>query len=431
MKPSIDQALLRAGVRTAPQYLTGLDLRVGHPSSPCLLVYPQGLDDAALAHSLTRLLRSYPVITGRMKADKQGHIYIDDSDAGMAFTVHRHATPLPPYGPGLAVGRDMARYFRQIYPWKVVDHPQALLAVEVHHFACGGSLMSVMGVHSLCDGGAFWAFMMDWMRTHHGHPITPPALDRQALIDTCEAHIDRPYTQGHVEHLRLRTRMGLMGRMVWQHLTQMDTVTWHVGTGQIAAWREAARQVCEEDVIPAAHDFVIGHALRHLSARLPHTPTRHIGQVQDLRLRRIPGIARKYMGNAVGHDLMALPRAELEHPCLTRVAQHCRMPLDRHSEADILAYLGLMARHRRTHSNQAVWVKGIVHSLHDGVMVNNCAHFPVYKMDFGGGAPSWFDFGRTPYRMLVLTPAPPSLGGGLVARLTARRAELAGYALTA
>lgn len=427
VKPSVQRALIRAGTRAAPQHLTGLDLRVGHPSSPCLLVYPQGLDGDALKHSLAALLRHYPVLTGRMRADAQGHVYIDDSDAGIAFTEHRHASAMPNFGVHHPIGADLGRYYQQIYPWKVVGHPQPLVAIALHHHACGGTILSIMGVHSLCDGGAFWAFMQDWIRIHHGHPITPPALDRQGLIEVCEANMSRPYTQGFVQAYSAMARTGMLARMAWQHFTQMDTLSFRVTPAQIAAWRDEARAQGEDADMPAGHEFVIAHGLRHLSQRLPANAVRHIGQVLDLRFRRIPGIARKYLGNAVGHDLMALPREALADPSLARIARRCRMPIERNTEADILGYLGLMGRHRLTHSNQSVWVKGIVHSLAGGTMVNNCAHFPVYKMDFGQGPPNWFDFARTPYRMLVLLPS-AHRDGGFDVRITARKRELAGFA---
>jgi shikimate O-hydroxycinnamoyltransferase len=426
MRRTVKYELIRAGVRAAPQYLTGLDLRVGHPASPCLLVYPHGVDGDALKHSLALLLRAYPIVTGRMKADTRGMVYIDDSDTGMAFAEQRHARPMPLYGPDNPIGADIPHYFRQIYPWKVVGHPQALFVIEVHHFTCGGAILSIMGVHSLCDGGAFWSFMQDWLRLHRGHPTTPPALDRQGLIEVCEAHMGMPYTQGFVARLTAVERAGLMARMAWQHLTQMDTLTLRITPAQIAAWREQARHEGQDEDMPAAHEFVVAHCMKNLSARLPASYTRYIGQVADLRYRRIPGIARKYMGNAVGHDLVALTQEGLADSSLARIARRCRMPVDRNSESDILSYLGLMGRHRLTNSNQSLWVTGIVHCLEGGIMLNNCAHFPVYKMDFGRGPPSWFDFGRTPYRMLVLTPS-PQMNGGFIVRLTARKHELAGF----
>ncbi len=426
--PMIQQALIRAANRIAPQYLTGLDLRVGHPSSPCLLVYPQGLDGMALQHSLAKVLHHYPVMTGRMKTDAQGHIYIGNDDTGITFTEQRHDLALPAYGPDKPMGADIARYHRRILPWRVVDNPgQPLMAIELHHFACGGAILSVMGTHTLFDGGAFWTFMQDWLRTHHGHPISPPALERQPLIDVCEAHMHRPYTQGFVRHYGAWQRAGMLARMGWAKLTDMDTLSFRVTPAQIEAWREQARaQGDEADGLPSAQDFVIAHCVRHLSARLPAQHMRHIGQVCDLRFRRIPGIARKYIGNAVGHDLLSLPAQALADRSLVRIARRCRMPMDRNSEDDILSYLGLMGRHRLSHSNVAVWVQGIAHCLQAGLIVNNGAHFPIYKMDFGQGPPSWFDVASAPYRMLVLLPS-AKRDGGFDVRLTSRKADLAGF----
>jgi len=65
--------LIRCGQPSEPQYLTGIDLMIGHPVSPLLMVYPKGLDALALAESLAKVLVHYPLYAQRLKRDAQGH----------------------------------------------------------------------------------------------------------------------------------------------------------------------------------------------------------------------------------------------------------------------------------------------------------------------------------------------------------------------
>ncbi len=414
---------LRSGIKGDPQYLTGLDLRVGHSFNSFLLVYPQGLDHEALARSLSKVLAYYPSFTGRLKKDARGDVFIDQNDEGASFNVSHHDRPMTPYGLTHQVGSDFRQYTPHLWPWQVVDNPQPLLVVSVHQFTCGGAILALGGVHSVCDGGAVWMFMMDWLRVHMGQAITPPVNDRQALTEACHAQRERPYTQGFVLEESLPTRLGYAARMAWQYLTQNDRMSFRVAPEQIAAWRDAARQELGDAQLPAAHDFVVAFCMQALSGAMRNGRPRFLGQISDMRLRRLPGIPRKYAGNAIGHDLLQLDGQALAMATLTEAARLCRMSFERNSEADLLSYMGLMARHRLTRTNNTVWVRGIVECQGNGIMLNNCAHFPIYKMDFGQGAPSWFDFERAPYRMMVLTPTPGALGGFDV-HVTARKAEV-------
>jgi shikimate O-hydroxycinnamoyltransferase len=416
---------VKAGVPSGPHDLTGLDLRVGHTYNACLLVYPQGLDAQALVQSLQKTLQAYPPFTGRLRRDGRNRVYIDASDAGVSFDVFQHAKPLPACDIDHPVNERVKRYMPSVLPWKVVDHAQPLFKVAVHQFSCGGAIMAYGTCHSLADGNATWAFLQDWVRVHQGLPITPPELGRQALIDACNAQRARPYTQQYVLELSLRTRLGLMGRMAWQHFTTMTRWSRRLSRAQVAAWREEARrELGEQAPLPSAHELLMGWCMKALSAQMPGAGDRFLGQVCDMRFRDLPGLPRQYLGNAIGHDLLALQPQALAQASVTQAALMCRMPFERNTPDDLLSYMGLMARHLDTRDNHTLWVKGIVKCLDTGIIFNNCAHFGMYKMDFGSGTPTWFDFDRAPYRMLVLMPT-PERNGAFDLQLTARRHEVA------
>lgn len=419
---------IRSGVPSGPHDLTGLDLRVGHTYNSCLLVYPQGLDADALAASLQKTLQAYPPFTGRVRRDGRKRVFIDASDAGVSFDVIDHATPLPQHDIDHPVDAGVKRYMPVVPPWRVINQDQPLFMVAIHRFSCGGAIMAYGTCHVLLDGNATWAFMQDWVAVHKGLPITPPDIDRQPLIAACEAQSQRPYTQGFVRQLSLPRRLGLMARMAWQHLGSMQRWSRRVSRAQLAAWRAEARaELGEGATLPSAHDFVVAWCMQTLSATLGNDRPRHLGQVCDMRFRDLPGIPRKYLGNAIGHDLLTLQPQALAQASLTQAALMCRMPFERNRIDDLLSYMGLMARHRRTHDNSTLWVQAIVHSLDTGIVLNNCAHFAMYKMDFGSGPPTWFDFDRAPYRMIVLAPS-PDRHGAFDIHVSARRRETAAFA---
>jgi shikimate O-hydroxycinnamoyltransferase len=87
----VASTLVKSGAPLAPQYLTGLDLQATHGGTSCALVYPQGLDADGLVQSLAGVLAAYPVLSGRLRRDAQGYVFIDTCDTGVAFLVKRHA----------------------------------------------------------------------------------------------------------------------------------------------------------------------------------------------------------------------------------------------------------------------------------------------------------------------------------------------------
>jgi len=421
---STTRALIQSGVTCEPQYLTGMDLSIGHGGSTCALVYPSGLDAKALQDSLKRVLAHYPVFTGRYRRDAKGFVLIDGQDAGLSLTLTHHREAMPAWGTDHPIGKDMRRYCDRIYPWTLVNRDHAPMQMQLHEFACGGSLLTVTAAHSLCDGNAFWAFMMDWARCHGGHPIVPPVSDRNALIAKSSQYPAHPSPHAWLlrdcskaDHLRL------YAGLAWQHLLLLGNRRLRFSGQTLSAWQQEAAQACPESAPFSAHELVVAWTLRALSSRMPLEKTRSVGLVLDLRNRTGLGMARKYVGNALGRDLLELTAADLAHTDLAQVAAHCRIPFDRISLSEQQAHLGLLEQYRQRHAVDCLVPEIAARSLSTGVLVNNCAHFPVYKVDFGSGSPSWLEREGSPYRRILLSPS-ALRDGGLDVHVTATRREL-------
>ncbi len=420
------RTLISSGVTSEPQYLTGMDLLIGHGGSTCALVYPAGLDTDALAASLRQVLAHYPVFTGRYRRDTRGQVMIDGQDAGLSYVVTRHPDPMPNWGMGAPIGRAMGRYCDRIYPWSLVNRSAAPMSIQLHVFACGGCLMTVTAAHSLCDGNAFWAFMMDWVRCHGGHAVVPPVTDRNALIASASQYTGHPSADAWLlRECSLAAHARLYAGLAWQHVALLGNRRLCLPGATLSAWQRDAALSLPEAAPFSAHELAVAWVLRGLSAGMPPELPRSVGLVLDLRNRMGLGIARKYVGNALGRDLLELSAADLAHADLAQVAVRCRIPYDRIALSEQQAHLGLLEQYRLRHGIGRLVPEIAARSLSTGVLVNNCAHFPVYKIDFGSGPPSWQEREGSPYRRILLSPS-PQRDGGLDLHITARRAELAG-----
>jgi shikimate O-hydroxycinnamoyltransferase len=417
---------ITCGLKVDRQYLTGMDLIFNHTGTPVALVYPHGLDAQALQHSLAATLQSYPVFTGRLKSDADGHVYIDGQDQGLRFVVTQHDTALPAYGVQRPMGTELLRYATRILPWRVVDHDQPLFVIEVHQFACGGAILTLTGCHSICDGAALWTFFLDWVRVHGGHAISPPTLDRNAVIAFSQAQMQHPYTQGLIFPTSKLVRWQLFARHAWLYLRHIDKAVFRIRADQISQWKQAARERDPQGDALASHDLVTAYCMQRISSRMRSDSPRYMGVVTDLRYRRGLGIPRKYVGNGLGQDKLILSAQELAQDDLATLARKCRVPLEGVSQEALLGYLGFMEQHRQQHSIGSLMFESGVQALHAGVILNNCAHFPIYKLDFGTGTPSWCDNERAAYRKLMIAAA-PSMDGSLDVHLSAPRHELAAF----
>lgn len=418
---------LKSGVTHEPQYLTGLDLFQTHTGITFTLVYEQGLDSQAMQRSLQTTLAAYPSLTGRIKRDTQGYAYIDGNDQGMSFKVRTHPGAMPAYGIDRMVWTDLSLYRRRFFPWQVVNKDQALLNIEIHHFEQGGALLTFTAAHSVCDGASCWIFMMDWLRTHHGHTITPPALDRNALINFSQVHVAACHeAQAGLQILSKPKMLKGFARLAWQHLTALDWVSFRIPGEQLARWKQEALATWGEDQAPGTQDLVLAQCLKRMSPHMRSHAQRHLGFVTDLRFRRGVGVPRKYVGNALGRDMISLDAATIAANPAPALAAHLTTPLDHTPLPDMLGALGVMERHRQQRSIHTLSSVAGWHTVDAGLIINNSAHIPVYKMDFGSGPPSWHEYERSPYRRVLLTPSAVR-DGGLDIHLSAPRHELAEF----
>ena len=418
---------MSCGVTLDPQYFTGLDMFQTHAGNATCLVYPQGMDADALQASFVVVLRAYPVFAGRIRRDAQGHDFMDCNDAGVLWRVQCHPGATPPYGLSRPIGPDTQRYSRRIMPWQVVNQPRAAVVLEIHQFEDGGTILTVVASHSVCDGAAFWHFMMDWVRVHRGHPIaSPPALDRNAVIRFSHGHAGRPVAGPLLRDTTLPQRLSTWSRLAWQYATAMDWTVFRIPGEQIARWKAETKSADGQAPALATQDLVLAKCLQRLSPRLRPSLPRHVGLVHDLRFRRHVGMGRKYVGNALSRDMITLSAEAIAQNDVASLARQCQVPLDHLSQEELIQDLQRMEYHRHHRTIHTLASTAGWHTADAGLILNNSAHFPVYKVDFGNGPPSWHEYPRAPYRRLLLTPS-AQMDGGLDVHLSAHRHELVDF----
>lgn len=428
--PSVDHTLLtrerlHCGVTAPRQPLTGLDLFSGHIGIPVTLVYPQGMHVRHMREALVQTLRHYPVIAGRMKKDADGHVYVDCNDAGIDFRVHQHDQPLPTHGPDSDFGSQIKRYFSAVYPWQWMGKDQPLLQVNVHRFRGGGVILCCYGPHSLFDGSAYWQFMSDWSRMARGLEVVTPAFDHQAVIDAAQAKMTPdapPPAQGLVRDPDMRTRLSVMLRLGWQALKLRKGV-FRIPATTMQRWKDEARLALPADAGVSAVELAAAHCLKAIAPLTASTRERRVGIVLDLRHRRRLRIPRDYFGNALCYGEARYTPQEVAQDSVAVLASKCRPSNEQVSNDTLFQHLALMEHYRQRRAIWRLFWDSAAGTLDGGLILNNCARFPMYDINFGQGGPAWYDICGVAFRMLMVVPTPEQ-DGGVDLHFTATRAEL-------
>ncbi|MFZ2298960.1 MAG: acyltransferase [Aquabacterium sp.] len=420
---------LHCGVTAPGQYLSGLDLFSGHIGIPVTLVYPQGMQVAHMREALVQTLRHYPLIAGRMKKDGEGQVYVDCNDAGIEFRVHEHDEPLPAHGPDSDFGSQIKRYFKPFYPWQLVDKDMPLLQVNVHRFQGGGVILCCYGPHSLFDGAAYWQFMSDWSRMARGLQVVTPAFDHQVVIEAGQGKgvgdglVDAPPApQGLVRDPDMRARLGVMLRLGWQAL-KMRKGVFRIPAATMQQWKDEAKRALPADAGVSAVELAAAHCLKVTSPLTRSSRARRVGIVLDLRHRRRLRIPRDYFGNALCYGEACYTPQEIEQDSVAVLASKCRPSSEQVSNDTLFSYLGLMEQYRQRRSVWRLFWDSAAGTLDGGLILNNCARFPMYDINFGQGGPAWYDICAVAFRMLMVVPTPEQ-DGGVDLHFTATKAEL-------
>jgi shikimate O-hydroxycinnamoyltransferase len=415
---------LHAGATCPPQTLTGLDIFSGHIGIPVILVYRQGFDIARAEQALVATLAQYSIITGRFRKGADGHAYVDGSDAGIDYRVHRVDTPMPAYGLDRPMSnREIRQFHRPFLPWQLFGKDMPLLQVDIWQYACGGIVLCCYGAHSLFDGAAYWQFMQDWSRACRGEVVKAAAFDHDTVIQAGLTGA-QPDGNGILTDPPMGRRLRLFARLGWLALTALRKEVIRVPAAQVQRWKDQAKAVLPPEAGVSTVELVAAHCMQVLSPQWPAGKPRTVGIVLDLRHKRRLRIPRDYFGNALCWGEVRYAEAELAGEGLPALAQRCRPAPEQVSNEALWRLLALIEQYRQKKAVWRLFWGAAGDTLDGGLILNNCIHFPMYDIDLGGGVPDWYDICGVAFRMLMVVNTPQK-DGGVDLHFTATRAELA------
>lgn len=417
----VSTELVKSGITSPSLPLTACDILTSHSGIPLFYAYPQGLDIDLLRKSLREVATHHRMITGRMQRS-EGRDWLVGNDAGMELKVWDCEGPMPDYGPHHPMHRDANRLAKRLIPWQVIHQQKPLLNFGVYRFADGGAILAMVAVHTLVDAATMWSFLIDWSRLARGLDVVGPVIERDALFDLMQTLADCPETRRVMAAPALLQRAGLYARLGLQAL-QNKLGVYRVPAATIAGWRQALPEGLTGGERLSAADLVSTHVLKLMSEAQGHDHDLTVGLVSDLRYRKGLGLSQRLVGNALGQEAVDYTVAELENQGEAQLALKLKQPGAMHNLEEVKGYLGMLERRRRNKTLGELMPRSVIRSAHGGYLQNNYNHLPIYQVDLGTGAPSWFNPMAVPFRMLKIIPTPAG-DGGVDIHLTATPKEL-------
>jgi hypothetical protein len=220
----------------------------------------------------------------------------------------------------------------------------------------------------------------------------------------------------------LLQRVGIYTRLGLQAL-QNQLGVYRVPAATIAGWRQALPEGLTGGERLSTADLVSTHVLKLMSEVQGHDHDLTVGLVSDLRYRKGLGLPQRLVGNALGQEAVDYTAAELEDQGEAQLALKLKQPGAMHTLAEVQGYLGMLERCRRNQTLSPLMPRAVIQSTQGGYLQNNYNHLPIYQVDLGTGAPSWFNPMAVPFRMLKIIPTPAG-DGGVDIHLTATPREL-------
>jgi shikimate O-hydroxycinnamoyltransferase len=417
---SLRSSVVRAGLGGGERVrLSAFDRTPGLVYTPRALFYERTLDGASLADSLSRTLRRFPVLAGRLRRDGRGGLHVACDDAGVPFVEVDAAGPMPAYGPDHPAHRDFSRFVEGQSPLWVVDRDTPLLTVKLTHLAGGGSVLGVCVNHALVDGTSFMEMMESWSREHRGLPHPVPGHDR-GLLDAVGRHAAPGGGSSHFVVLGRMETLRFYARIARASL-RLETQVFRLSPGEVRRMKEVASAQLEgTGRWVSTNDAITAHLWKSLAELRGRADDRleSLGLVASVRDRLAPELPPHYFGNCASHVTPTMTAGDLRSKGLGEVALRVRRGLEDISLARLRGDIAfLVSQKDRGPAGKAF--PGMMLDVFDACVVfNNWSKLPFYAIDFGGGAPFWYEFPEVPIPWLTLVAPTPAGDGGRDVRLS-------------
>ncbi len=134
-----------------------------------------------------------------------------------------------------------------------------------------------------------------------------------------------------------------------------------------------------------------------------------------------------YFGNCVSHTTPTLAAGDLRAESLGEVALAVRRGLDDNTLEKLRGEIAFLVAHRESGLGGKVLPRMVLDAEGATVTFNNWSKLPFYALDFGGGAPFWYDVPTFPIPWLTLVAPTPSEDGGRDVHVAVPVEKLAAY----
>ncbi|MFI9257475.1 acyltransferase [Streptomyces sioyaensis] len=389
--------LVRSGSATGLRIpLCVLDATMGAVSTGRAFFFREPLDGAALRSSLARVLKSYPLLSGRAERDANGVLHVLCDDSGVRFEEENSSVDMGSCT--VASGRkpSLNTFLPKASVVRLVGQGVPLLAVKLTHLTGGGSVLGVQMKHVLADGQAYTQFLLDWAAEHRGLPYRMPCHDRWLLDGLADGappqkgeHNSRFVVASRREKYALLSRMTLRAR-------KLRTTTCRFEASELHAMKQAATAhlpygwISTSDAL-TAH---LWHLLSQLRARSA-TSVERLGVLVDFSsyLKEIPA---NYWGNTITCTELRLPVSEMRDCSLGKTARLIRESMSENTAANALDEIAYLREQRLAGRERKVMPRMLYRAYTNMLQVNDRAKLPFYDLDFGSGTPFRCELPRVP-----------------------------------
>jgi shikimate O-hydroxycinnamoyltransferase len=388
--------------------LTGYDLVMGYFCLRLLFSYKETLNPERLRTSLIETLRDFPIFSGRMITDEKGKVVISCNDAGAKFNVVESNNPFFPYTPEMTAKTEVKQFTDFLFPFEIVDFHNPLLSVRLTQMSGGGSVLGISMPHSVVDAFSFFDFLYAWSRCARGESHPKPLLEREHLDamgrgpsgkESCEETENRLIKPVEVP--------AIAAKFLWQS-AQTTTRVFRFEPDEMKNMKEiAAKDLKVTDRWVSTQDLLSAHIWREVAASQRPRGRAQLDMIYDIRGLDGLGLSERYIGNAVTYRSIKESFENLRKSSLLSTAQKIREKRDTVTAENVKQDLAYYASHKARGTSKWLAPGLMIHGMQNGVLINNYCRFPVYDIDFGQGAPDWFEPPPNPIRrMAFMIPTP-------------------------
>eukprot|EP00249_Psilotum_nudum_P000911 c13090_g1_i1 orf=391-1812(+) len=399
-------------------FLTAID--IDHRGLPYFhLLYFYRIEAGCISHAIQKIQTSLSVVlvhfyplAGRLVVAEDARHYIDCCDAGVLFVEASTNTSF----------YDLEKENFQMTPFSLKLMPMTkqmradssdvpILGVQVTKFQGGGLAIGVSFTHVVADGMSIVHFMQSWAECCKGVPISLRPTHERTLLQLADMSLCKPSSQvyhpfppcplddpsykgGDVLEQRLR----LHTWKVYSFTSSSIEVLKAVANVDSTAYRYSSFEVL------AAH---VSLCLAKLHKLQGNDKVRVVFWMNG-RARLLPNIPRSYFGNCAFEVVANVMAGELLHGGLPLAARLIHEAIGKNNTESTLSLI------KDTELNGCV-MRELPNDCKLEVTFTLSTKIPVYKTDFGWGAPVCVRPGLVPTNDLVLMPGKP--GSGIIAEM--------------